>query len=171
MKILMAAFTARLKLYAEQKIDVICFIQQPCCPVFIRRENLVSKLQKMFNCYLISCCFSMYAARLKGGGGNKGKSWKNFPKYMPEAEERKQWVKRVMMGNRSEIKLKTKHHGELFFPSIPETLFSLSFYEISFHAIKNFFFFVFCNMKKTRLWTCGEPNAMILSIEEMEKVI
>lgn len=33
----------------------------------------------------------------------------NFPKYMPEAEERKQWVKRVMMGNRSEIKLKTKH--------------------------------------------------------------
>ena len=51
-----------------QKIDLICFIQQPCSHAFIRRENLVSKLQKVLNCYLISCCFSMYAARQKWEG-------------------------------------------------------------------------------------------------------
>lgn len=44
---------------------------------------------------------------------------KKFQKYMPEGEERKQWVLRVMMGNRSEIKLKTKHQmaEEFSFPS------------------------------------------------------
>jgi hypothetical protein len=54
------------------------------------------------------------------GKGNHGKT---FPKYMPEAEERKQWVKRVMMGNRSEIKLKTKHQmaTRTFFFNLYET--------------------------------------------------
>lgn len=46
---------------------------------------------------------------------------------MPEGEERKQWVLRVMMGNRSEIKLKTKHQmaEEVSFPSpsLHETFF------------------------------------------------
>lgn len=162
----------------ENQSDLVSSTSPDAC----RRENLVSELQKVLNCYLISCCFSLKTRHGKHekqrGGGEGAKSWKNFPKYMPEAEKRKQWVKRVMMGNRSEIKLKTKHHGELFsFPSSLRRFFSsLShFYEISFRAItKIFAFFVsFANMEQTRHWmrTCGEPNAMILSIEEMKKVI
>lgn len=132
-----------------------------------KQKNLVSeKLQKVLNCYLISCCFKLYAARQPG----KEKSWKTFSKYMPEAEERKQWVKRVMMGNRSEIKLKTKHHGEVF-PS--STRHSLCSFLWNFFSCNNkISLFCLCNIKNsTECERVVEPNAMILSIEEMEKVI
>lgn len=68
----------------------------------------------MFNCFLIllfsSCCFS----------AGKNVMVKNFQEYKPEAEEWKQWVLQVMMGNRSEIKLKTKHQmaAKLFPPAL-----------------------------------------------------
>lgn len=68
---------------------------------------------------------------------------------MPEAEERKQWVKRVMMGNRSEIKLKTKHHGEVFSFILDET-FS-RFYEISFLCNNKNLLFCPRNIKNTAL--------------------
>lgn len=50
----------------------------------------------------------------------------NFSEIHAGSRERKQWVKRVMMGNRSEIKLKTKHQmaeNRFCLPLLDETFF------------------------------------------------